>query len=80
MLMDFLQVYSIILKKRILISEKFDYAKLDPESIYKDFSFKNIIFCEGMGVKDNPYFSEILSIPIKDIISKSSFRSLFPKI
>jgi hypothetical protein len=61
MLMDFLQVYSIILKKRIFIKEKFDYAKLNPlESIYKDFSFKNIIFCEGMGVKDNPYFSEIL--------------------
>lgn len=49
-----------------LIKEKFEYAKLNPsESVYKDFSFKNIIFCEGMGVKDNPYFSEIMVNPNK---------------
>ncbi len=32
-------------KNGFLISGKFEYAKLNPlESIYKDFSFKNIIF------------------------------------
>lgn len=49
-----------------LIKEKFDYSEIDTSnSIYKDFSFKNILFCEGMGVKENPYFSEIAVIPNK---------------
>lgn len=42
------------------IKEKFDYYKLNTsDSTYKDFKFKNILFCEGMGVKENPYFSDI---------------------
>ncbi|MCS4305582.1 FAD-binding oxidoreductase [Chryseobacterium sp. BIGb0232] len=53
-------------KNGFLIGEKFEYTKLSPsESSYKDFKFKNIIFCEGMGVKDNPYFSEIAVVPNK---------------
>ncbi|KIC62066.1 NAD(P)/FAD-dependent oxidoreductase [Chryseobacterium taiwanense] len=44
-----------------LIKEKFDYAKINTiDSTYKDIEFENIIFCEGMGVKENPFFSEIL--------------------
>lgn len=75
-----------------LIKEKFDYSKLNPfESTYKDFTFKNIIFCEGMGVKDNPYFSEIavnpnkghhikvkLSQPIPEKITIKKKHFLFP--
>ena len=49
-----------------LVKERFDYTQLNPfELVYKYFSFKNIIFCEGMGVRDNPYFSEIAVIPNK---------------
>ncbi len=49
-----------------LIKEKFDYSEIDTlNSTYKDFSFKNILFCEGMGVKENPYFSNIAVIPNK---------------
>ncbi|EJL69566.1 NAD(P)/FAD-dependent oxidoreductase [Chryseobacterium populi] len=49
-----------------LIKEKFDYHKLNvSESVYSDVSFKNIIFCEGMGVKENPYFSDIPVNPNK---------------
>ncbi|REC41770.1 NAD(P)/FAD-dependent oxidoreductase [Chryseobacterium sp. 5_R23647] len=49
-----------------LIKEKFDYSEIDTSnSTYKDFSFKNILFCEGMGVKENPYFLEIAVIPNK---------------
>jgi hypothetical protein len=44
-------------RKGILIKEKFDYSLLNTDSsIYKDFQFKNIVFAEGMGVKDNPFF------------------------
>ena len=43
-----------------LIKEKFDYNLVKNEnSTYKDIQFKNIIFAEGMAVKENPYFSEI---------------------
>lgn len=43
-----------------LIKEKFDYNLVKTEnSTYKDIQFKNIIFSEGMAVKENPYFSEI---------------------
>ncbi len=49
-----------------LIREKFDYEKLNTiELIYNDISYKNIVFCEGMGVKYNPYFSDIQVIPNK---------------
>jgi len=49
-----------------LIKEKFNYDFLDvSESCYKDITFKNIVFCEGMGVKSNPYFSDIEVIPNK---------------
>lgn len=59
-------LFNYLEKNDHLIKERFDYARLNPsESVYKDFSFKNIIFCEGMGVKDNPYFSEIAVVPNK---------------
>lgn len=59
-------LFNYLEKNDHLVKERFDYAQLNPsESVYKDFSFKNIIFCEGMGVKDNPYFSEIAVIPNK---------------
>ncbi len=49
-----------------LIREKFDYEKLNTiDSVSKDISYKNIVFCEGMGVKYNPYFSDIQVIPNK---------------
>lgn len=49
-----------------LIQEKFDYSQIDIQKLdYKNFKFKNIVFCEGMGVTENPYFSEIPVIPNK---------------
>lgn len=53
-------------EQKYLVKEKFDYEILDTQnSIYKDFNFRNIIFCEGMGVKNNPFFSEIQVVPNK---------------
>lgn len=49
-----------------LAKEKFEYNKLNvSDSTYGNLRFKNIIFCEGMGVKNNPYFSDIQVIPNK---------------
>lgn len=75
-----------------LVSEKFDYSQLNiSESVYKDISFKHIIFCEGMGVKDNPYFSDIpvqpnkghhirvkLSEPVQENVTIKKKHFLFP--
>lgn len=62
----FAGLFSYFEKNEFIIKEKFEYDQLVPsESSYKDLNFKNIIFCEGMGVKDNPYFSEIAVIPNK---------------
>lgn len=47
-----------------LIQEEFDYSQLS-ENTYKDFTFKNIVFCEGMGVRANPFFNDIQVIPNK---------------
>lgn len=41
-----------------LVKEEFDYTKIEDKT-YRNFNFKNIVFCEGMGVRANPYFSNI---------------------
>ncbi|AZA53529.1 NAD(P)/FAD-dependent oxidoreductase [Chryseobacterium sp. G0201] len=59
-------LFSFLENEAKLIKEKFDYSKIDENSsTYKNFKFKNILFCEGMGVKDNPFFSDIAVIPNK---------------
>ena len=52
------------IKNKHLVREYFDHTLLS-DSSYKDFNFKNIIFCEGMNVRKNPYFSDIQVIPNK---------------
>ncbi|WP_292009026.1 FAD-dependent oxidoreductase [Chryseobacterium sp.] len=75
-----------------LVKERFDYSLLNnEENIYKDFIFKNIVFCEGMGVKSNPYFSTLevnpnkghhikvnLSVPIEEKVTIKKKHFLFP--
>ena len=44
------------------ISDTFDYSKLNiqPDKInYKNQDYKHIIFCEGFGVTENPYFNNL---------------------
>ncbi|MGI9652971.1 NAD(P)/FAD-dependent oxidoreductase [Chryseobacterium sp. RLHN22] len=49
-----------------LVEEKLIYSEINTSSsTYKDFHFKNILFCEGMGVKENPFFSHIEVNPNK---------------
>ena len=88
----FAGLLSYLENKGNLIKEKFDYSEIDTSnSTYKDFNFKNILFCEGMGVKENPYFSEIavnpnkghhirvkLSEPIQQDITVKKKHFLFP--
>ncbi|SMP29269.1 NAD(P)/FAD-dependent oxidoreductase [Chryseobacterium profundimaris] len=49
-----------------IIREKFIYSDINiANHTYQNFSYKNIIFCEGMGVKNNPFFSDIPVVPNK---------------
>lgn len=64
---NFFNDFLIFLKnENRLISEKFDYALLNPsKNCYQDFHYQYIVFCEGMGVIDNPLFSNIPVHPNK---------------
>ncbi|WP_144283565.1 NAD(P)/FAD-dependent oxidoreductase [Chryseobacterium echinoideorum] len=62
----FYGMMNFLISNNHLISEYFDYNNLNTsENIYKDFSFEHIVFCEGMGVKFNPFFSKIPVNPNK---------------
>ncbi|WP_027380004.1 NAD(P)/FAD-dependent oxidoreductase [Chryseobacterium daeguense] len=62
----FTGLFNFLEKKSQIIKEKFDYDQIDlSQSTYRNLKFNNIIFCEGMGVKNNPYFSEIAVVPNK---------------
>lgn len=42
--------------------EKFEHQKLNLSSekkTYKEFEFKNVVFCEGYGIQQNPYFNHL---------------------
>lgn len=59
-----LQIYHE--EKNQMVKEKFFYDLVNTEnSTYKDLTFKKIVFCEGMGVKENPYFCNLPVIPNK---------------
>ncbi len=52
--------------KNKLIEECFDYADLKiakEEIVYKNIKAKNIVFCEGFGLQQNPYFNYL---PMKE--------------
>ncbi|KQT17028.1 FAD-dependent oxidoreductase [Chryseobacterium sp. Leaf404] len=62
----FSDMFTWLMKENYLVSEKFDYSKISPsDNIYKEYKFRNIIFCEGMGVAANPFFKDIPVIPNK---------------
>ncbi|WP_306622656.1 NAD(P)/FAD-dependent oxidoreductase [Chryseobacterium ginsenosidimutans] len=62
----FMGLFDFLKNNGHLINEKFNYSEINTsDSIYKNFKFKNILFCEGMGVQENPFFSDIPVIPNK---------------
>lgn len=76
----FTDLFGFLEKNTLLIKEKFDYEKLEASSgTYKDLQFKNIVFCEGMGVKENPFFSEIAVVPNKGHHIKVKLSQTIPE-
>ena len=62
----FQDFFNYLKEKNIFKQENFIYTQLDLKlNLYKNVSFKNIVFCEGIGVKENPYFASIPIVPNK---------------
>jgi FAD dependent oxidoreductase len=88
----FTDIFKFLETEKHIVKEKFNYTELNTsDNIYKSFRYKNILFCEGMGVKDNPFFSDIpvnpnkghhikveLSQPIPENITIKKKHFLFP--
>lgn len=70
--------------RNILISEKFDYEKLDLSGDavrYGGLSAKKIVFCEGWQVAENPFFSWLPYRPAKgEILTLKSDADIPPHI
>ncbi len=62
----FAGLFYFLENKGFLVKEKFVYSELDTKNaVYKNFHFQNMLFCEGMGVVNNPFFSDIPVNPNK---------------
>ncbi len=62
----FASVSAFLYRNKYLIDEPFRYEHLDPTSCkYGDLHYGAIIFCEGMGVLNNPFFNHIPVQPNK---------------
>ncbi len=52
--------HRLIEKEHCLLKEAFDFSQLDPVNvIYKEKKYSVIIFCEGVGIKRNPFFNQL---------------------
>lgn len=85
---DAMELFS---KNNQIVFEKFEYHLLDPENcMYKNYRFSKVIFCEGMSVKNNPYFRDLpviankghhikvrLTVPIDQYITVKKKHFLF---
>lgn len=64
-----------------ILTEKFDYDQLEIQEdyiTYKGIQAKNIIFCEGFGIKENPLFQYLPVIGVKGEVLKIKTESSFP--
>jgi hypothetical protein len=57
-----------LLAHQLLLKEKFDYQEIKKEDdywLYQTYKTRNIVFCEGYGVLNNPYFKQLPMIGTK---------------
>lgn len=53
-------------RENLLTEERFIYSELDPLGrTYRGMPFDHVVFSEGVGVKDNPYFKKLAIKPNK---------------
>ena len=62
----FKDLFTYFKNNNCLVNESFHHQLIDTENgIYKNFKFKNIVFCEGIHTRDNPYFDKVPVLPNK---------------
>lgn len=71
-----------LLSKNLFREEEFDYSAMEfKENFiqYKDVQAKRIIFCEGFGIKKNPYFNYLPVIGVKGEVLKIKTEEVLPR-
>ncbi|SMC32401.1 NAD(P)/FAD-dependent oxidoreductase [Moheibacter sediminis] len=71
-----------LIEMRLYENENFDHSELiisDSEIQYKEFKAKKVVFCEGFGVTENPFFNYIPVIGVKGEVLKIKTENQIPK-
>lgn len=88
----FADFHTYLHEHSLAVTENFNYDELNiSTNSYQDITFKHLVFCEGMGVCNNPFFKDIpvhpnkghhlvvkLSSPPKDAVVFKKKHFLFP--
>lgn len=61
----FTDMHQFLEMEQCIIYDSFQYSSLGAEGNYHDFKFSHVVFCEGMEVKNNPFFSDVEVHPNK---------------
>lgn len=72
---------SYLNKHQLYQQEIFDFSSLEVHSdkiFYKNFEAKNIVFCDGFGIKNNPYFNYLPIIGVKGEVLKIKTKHPVP--
>lgn len=72
-------IRSVVVKDNFYVDTRFDPNRLDVKSdsvAYENFEASKIIFCEGTGISENPWFGKLPIRPLKGetILIKSDFE------
>lgn len=70
-----------LLERNLFRNEKFDHSLLNLEEAkiqYKDIEAQKIVFCEGFGIKSNPYFNYLPVIGVKGEVLKIQTSEAVP--
>ena len=66
----------------LYVQEKFDFSELkfqENKIHYKNITADKIVFCEGFGVKNNPYFKYLPVIGVKGEVLKIKTKEILPR-
>ncbi len=76
----FTGLFDFLENRQQIIREKFIYSDINTsDHTYKNFNYKHIVFCEGMEVKNNPFFSGIPVVPNKGHHIKVKLSQALPE-
>lgn len=71
-----------LVENNLYKNEKFEHSELihsDSEIQYKEFKVKKVVFCDGFGVTENPFFNFIPVIGVKGEVLKIKTENEIPK-